>query len=225
MKLMLVSAVLIVASCGTGTQGGGTSKASNPYGLIQVEHAPCQEAGNTAATYLDTGRPTDLDAAWGNQRQQVLQLTGERRALYIRQQADGYIQQCDQAASEAEAAAAAAKAAAEAQAQQQAQEQAQAAHQAQVQAKEQDTCKAAGGTWDSNCQIKYRSLGDGQPYNYEVTFDAEGNVIPQPCGDSAVANCLHTTLDPATARADCLSGRWNPGFQSMWHPDTDICSI
>ena len=48
------------------------------------------------ATYLNTGQPTSYDPTFGDQRQEVLSLSGAQRSLYIRQQADAYIEKCDQ---------------------------------------------------------------------------------------------------------------------------------
>ncbi len=93
------------------------------------------------------------------------------------------------------------------------------------------TCKRVGGTWSAVvtdvCAIDYKSPGDGQTYHYQVDFDANGNVIPESCGDDAfsLANaCASTTESVQQARTDCLNGSAN-GEQGYWHPDTDICSV
>lgn len=107
MRVIVVLAAVALAACTSGgtlvastASPSRTTASAKDYGLIRAEHPACHQACTMAATYLDTGQPTDLDPAWGDLRQQVLQLSGERRALYIRQLADGHIQKCDQAASQ-----------------------------------------------------------------------------------------------------------------------------
>ncbi len=181
--------------------------------LIQARHQDCQQQGETLAVYLDTGQPTSDDPAYGSQRQEVLGLQGEQRALYIRQVADAYIQQCDQQEDAAAAAAAQAAADARARADAQAQQQAAQQHQADVLAKERATCAAVGGQWRDDlyngiCRIDYRSPTDGQTYHYTVSFDQDGNV----------------TEVPGQGQADC-----HPGFagsdRPTWHPGTKICAV
>ncbi len=111
----------------TGSSGTGSSGNTGPSGvggLIAAQFPVCAQQAQTLATYLNTGLPTSNDPTYGDDRQEVLSLSGAQRALYIRQQADAYIEQCDQQQQETEtqnseqaaAASAAAKAAAEQQA-------------------------------------------------------------------------------------------------------------
>jgi hypothetical protein len=209
--VIVVVAGLWLAGCAQGSAPRAAS--SSGYQLIQAQHQDCQQQGEAFAAYLDTGQPTSNDPAYGNERRQVLNLQGEQRALYIRQIADAFIQQCDQQASQAAAAAAQAVAAAKAQADAQAQAQAQAQRQMDAQAKERATCSDVGGQWREDlyngiCRIDYRSPGDGQLYHYTVSFDQYGNV----------------TAVPGQGKADCKSG-FEGSDHPTWHADTMICSI
>jgi hypothetical protein len=78
----------MVAGCGSGSGGG--------YGtLVGASYHPCESQGKAVADYLNTGNPQSMDPQWGGQRQKVLSLSGQRQALFIRQTADQFIQQCD----------------------------------------------------------------------------------------------------------------------------------
>jgi hypothetical protein len=90
------------------------------------------------ASYLTTGKPRSNDPSFGNQRMQALSLNGQQRALYIRQQADSYVQQCDQTETQTRAQAAAQAEKARVQAAAQAETEKQAATIAA-------TCRAANG--------------------------------------------------------------------------------
>lgn len=154
---LLTVALVGIATAGLGTAGctkgstgvvgpgSGTTTPAAVSGLVSAQYPVCADRGNALAHYLDTGQPTSDDPAYGDERQQVLGLAGERRALYIRQQADALIEQCD---SQQAQAAAAAQAQAEAQAQAQAQAAQQAAAQAQADAEIRaatPACEAVGG--------------------------------------------------------------------------------
>jgi len=179
--VMVIVTGLVVAACG--------QLAPTDYGLVRAQHSDCQQQGVALARYLDTGQPTSDDPTYGSLRQQALALNGDARALFIRRQGDALIQVCDE------------------------QETAQAAQDAAaaVLAKERATCQRVGGTWGwstgyfrSNvCGISYPSP-DGQVYNYQLTFDAVGNVIPG--GDVQSAD-------------QCASSH------GAWHSDTDICAF
>lgn len=97
-KVMLVAAA-IIALCAACTSPNLTTASSttapSTYQLIEAQSPACAAQGQTVARYLDTGQPTSLDPTYGNQRQDVLALTGEQRALKIRQEADQVIQGCD----------------------------------------------------------------------------------------------------------------------------------
>lgn len=206
----IIIAGLLLAGCGQGSVRGAPSSG---YGLINARHDDCQRQGNALAVYLDTGQPTSKDPTYGNERQQVLRLQGEQRALYIRQAADAYIQRCDQQEDAAETAAAQAAADAKARAEAQAQQQAAQQHQAGVLAKEKGTCTAVGGQWRDDlyngiCRIDYRSPADGQLYHYTVSFDQDGNMAAL----------------PGQGKADCVPG-FNGSDRPTWHPDTMICSV
>ena len=112
---MAVVAGILLAACGGGGVTKGDAKAQHSSskkspgvtapgisGLIDAQYPVCAEDGQALAGYLSTGQPTSNDPTYGDERQQALSLSGESRALYIRQQADTYIQQCDQAQVQAE---------------------------------------------------------------------------------------------------------------------------
>jgi len=180
-------------------------------GLVQSQYPTCNQQGETLAKYLDSGEPKSNDPAYGNERQQVLALQGDQRALAIRQYADQYISQCAQQESQAEAAAAQAKADAEQKAQAEAQKQ---KHDQNAQA----NCARVGGTWKTGgifgpgCNIDYVSKGDGQTYHYGLSFDQDGNIVsdnlPEDKGPDA-----------------CAAYGRQLGDQTVWHSDTMICSI
>ena len=99
----------LVAACGSGGAAKSDARTKNSKarastgvtasgigGLIDAKYPVCADQGQALADYLDSGEPTSNDPAYGDQRQQVLSLSGESRSLYIRQQADAYIQNCDQ---------------------------------------------------------------------------------------------------------------------------------
>jgi hypothetical protein len=199
---LCAAALVIFAAC-------GGSPTSNDYQLIAAQHADCQQPGQDVAHYLDTGDPTSYDPNWGTQRQQVLSLSGDSRALYIRQQADAVIQTCDANESAQEAAAAQAQQQAQASASAAAQAQADAAARAAWVAKVSATCGRVGGTWGGTvCRIAYRSPDDHAVYQYTVSFDSNGNVTP-----SGAQNA-----------AECLT-YYGKNVRGYWHSDTDICSI
>jgi hypothetical protein len=128
--------------------------------------------------------------------------------------------------------AAASAAAASAEASSSASSSASAAAAAQEQAiaqKEDATCAQAGGTWIGPyaCQVKYTD-SEGQTYDYEVGFDATGNVLPESCSDDAFSasnDCLNTQETTQQAETDCANGSYNGGQPGEWHSDTDICSF
>jgi hypothetical protein len=206
-KLIVVLAALIVAACGTGAQGtaarspdaGPVAGRVSSSGLIESRYTDCNQGGQNLAHYLDTGRPKSNDPGYAHERQQVLILSGEQRALAIRQFADQYIQACTRQKQQAEAATATAKAA--------------------VNTKEAATCIKVGGNWSdgpgtavgSYCQIDYRSPTDGQTYYYTIAFDQGGNIVPFTGGPRNSDEC---------AKSVNL-----PDVTGHWHPDTDICSI
>ena len=80
----------------TSTTSGGNTGSSGVGGLIAAQFPVCAQQGQALATYLNTGLPTSNDPTYGDERQEALSLSGAQRALYIRQQADAYIQKCDQ---------------------------------------------------------------------------------------------------------------------------------
>ena len=80
----------------TNSTTGGSSGTSGVNGLTSAQFAVCGQQAQTLATYLNTGQPTSYDPTFGDQRQEVLSLSGAQRSLYIRQQADAYIEKCDQ---------------------------------------------------------------------------------------------------------------------------------
>jgi hypothetical protein len=207
-RQVLGRSVLWVAALAiSGAACGGSSSAD--YQLIQANHPECLQAGLAIAHYLETGQPTSFDPDWGTQRQQVLSLNGESRALFIRQQADAVIQACDARLWEREAAAAKAqqqaRASASALAQAQADASARAAWVAQVSA----TCKKVGGTWTGGlCRIDYRSPDDGSTYHYTVSFDASGTVTPS-----------------GPRNADECATYYGSNIKGYWHADTDICAL
>jgi hypothetical protein len=187
---------------------GGSAAGTGDYQLIAAQHTDCQQPGQDVAHYLDTGDPTSYDPNWGTQRQQLLSLSGDSRALYIRQQADAVIQTCDANESAQEAAAAQAQQQAQASASAAAQAQADAAARAAWVAKVSATCARVGGAWDGVCHIAYRSPDDGSVYQYTVSFDSSGNITPS--GPQNATEC---------------STYFGSGVKGYWHPDTDICAI
>jgi hypothetical protein len=64
-------------------------------GLITARYSQCAQEGETLAGYLTTGHPTSYDPDWGDYRQYALSLSGQRQALFVRQQADSVIEKCD----------------------------------------------------------------------------------------------------------------------------------
>lgn len=214
--IVVMTAAALMA-CAQSSSHGAASSSS--YQLIRAEHQDCQQQGEALATYLDTGRPTSNDPTYGSDRQQVLNLPGEKRDLYIRQTADAYIRQCDQQEDAAAAAAAQAAADAKAQADAAAQAQAAAQHKVDVQAKEQATCAAVGGHWSTafgagGCDIEYRSKDDGQVYHYGVSFDDNADVVPS------------LGLPENASAAACADyGRQLGDPAVVWHPDTMICAL
>jgi hypothetical protein len=182
-------------------------QATSTWGLIPAEWPDCARAGAALASYLDTGQPTTNDLQFGDQRQQVLSLSGDQRALYIRQQADQLIDSCDQQDNQAASASAAASAA-EAQASAaSASAAAQAAQQAAQERRARPACAAAGGTltWDGGSlacgNIAY--LGsDG------ATYYAEALANPQTGGLEAM-----DTGGTGANRSECASGNYPDGGQ------------
>ena len=177
----------------TGCNGSPKVANADPYQLATAKYADCQQQGEAMARYLDTGQHTLYDSfGWSDQRQTAISLTGNSRSLYIRQQANAAIDQCD--TNEAQ------QKAVEPPSEQQAQ--------AALQVKEQATCENITATWRWGvCYIAYISPNDGETYYYTITFDANGNVAPGP-GPQNAAECS-TYANIAT----------------LWHPDTDICSL
>lgn len=94
---LLTVVTLMLASC---MNDGGQDSLGRDFGLIDAKHRECQNAGHKLARYLDTGRPTNLDPDYGDWRQHVLSLSGEARALAIRQHAAEFIDACDDAVAE-----------------------------------------------------------------------------------------------------------------------------
>jgi hypothetical protein len=211
MRRLMLFGLLALVGCATTS---AETRSTPDYSLIKAQHDTCQTQGTALATYLDTGKPTSNDAAWGAQRQKVLSAKGESRALYIRQVADEYILQCDQQESQREAAMAAAKEQAEKDAARaKAEMEARAAAQA-LTAKMAANCAQVGGKWGPGqwsagvCRIDYKSSGDGQIYHYVVAFDQAGNITP----------------GGARSAADCAT-YWGKGLTGIWHSDTLICAL
>lgn len=218
----LVLTSLLGAGCGGATISGG-------YGLVSAEYQDCLAPGTAIAQYLDTGQPTSDDATYGGQRQQVLTLEGDARALYIRRTADAYIQQCDQQEMLNDQAAAAAAAASQAAAEQAAAASQAAAEQAAaLQAAEQTfmgTCRQLGGTVDEStaeqtgpngwsCSIQYPQWSEGThgpagstKGTFYVPIDANGNLA-----------------DDQQAQQFCANWK-SQGNGNWWHPDTQICAV
>lgn len=118
--LSIVGLALGLAAC--------SSNPNDPTsGLISASYPVCRSQGLALAVYLSSGNPTTDDANWGSEREQALSMSGQQRAVFIRQTADQYIQACDdqqaqaaqQAQAQASANAAASASAAAAAAQQQ----------------------------------------------------------------------------------------------------------
>lgn len=86
-----VAAVVVLA------MGLGGGKSGTVAGLITAQYQQCGQEGETLAGYLTTGNPTSYDPNWGDYRQYVLTLSGPGQALYVRQEADSVIEQCDTA--------------------------------------------------------------------------------------------------------------------------------
>jgi hypothetical protein len=81
-----LATVLIAAAC---SSGGG-------YGtLIGAAYPACASQGRALAGYLETGNPQTDDLNFGDERQRALSLSGQQRALFIRQTADQAIAVCD----------------------------------------------------------------------------------------------------------------------------------
>ena len=99
-----------------------------------------------------------------------------------------------------------------------------------TQAKDEAACQRIQGSWTNPvCKVAYQSPIFQQTYRYTVTFDANGGVVPSSCADQAwtsTHDCLRDPLSVAQARADCLAFTYNGyAVHSLWHDDTDVCSI
>ena len=228
--------LMALAGCGAATASPGSSQSSvGP--LAVAEHSQCATVGTEVADYLNSGtadNPSDqatLDTDYAQERASIDAQAQSAQDGLIRAQADEAIQNCD-AQLDAQASAAAAQAAAAASSAAAAQQSAQAAAaEAAVLAQEQDTCGHVGGTWATGvtdiCAIDYKSPDDGQTYNYQVDFDASGNIIPESCADDYFGThtaCAGAQETVQQAKAGCLNGSAT-GVKSYWHADTDICSI
>jgi hypothetical protein len=157
---LLLSAVVL----GACSSSQPTSTSTNPYQLVTAKYADCQQQGDAMAHYIDTGLPALYDSfGWTDQRQAALSLVGEPRKLYIRQQADVVILQCDTNEAQQQAV--------EPTAQQEAQ--------AALEATEQTTCESVEATWRWGvCYIGYASPNDGETYYYSLSFDTDGKIVP-----------------------------------------------
>jgi hypothetical protein len=157
----------------------------------------------------------------------VSQYNAGVQALNAEQQASA-----SASAAASDAAAQAASAAAAAAAQEAASASAAAASAAQaILSREEATCHRVGGsasTWGGGyvCDVGYVSPADGSTNDWAVTFDAEGNVVPDACQDNGYtgSDCTSNNESASRARAHCLSGSFTDASQSEWHPETDICS-
>lgn len=165
---MLSLAVLALGAC------SNSQPTSNAYQLVTAKYADCQQQGDAMAQYLDTGLPALYDSfGWTDQRQAALSLTGAPRKLYIQQQADVVILQCD--TNEAQ------RQAAEPTAEQEAQ--------ASLESMEQTRCEGVGATWRWGvCYVGYLSPNDGETYYYSLSFDSDGNIVPG-VGPQTAAEC------------------------------------
>jgi hypothetical protein len=235
LSLLTLAAAVVLAACGTGHgtlpgQPGGRSGgyATGGYNLVPAQYPDCARQGTALATYLDTGEPTSDDPSFGDQRQQVLALTGDSRALFIRQTADAYIDQCDQQEyrSDASASAAASDASASASASAAA---ASASAAADVVAnKARPLCAAIGGTFeDYNDQITCAHVGyigsDGSSIYYSaVEFDDSGALIG-PMDTSGIGatetECARGYYpDLSTGPGYATPGHWNVTLQACLGP-------
>jgi hypothetical protein len=181
--------------------------APKDYGLIQAKNPDCQVLGRTIAAYLDTGRPTSYDITYGTQRQQVLGLSGEPRAVYIRQVAGASIQKCDEQGSAPTSPTAApsptSKAAAE-------QKWVYTCEHLAGTAKRDTTNGTGPNGW--TCLILYHQYsegdgGGGGEGTFQIPIDTSGNLMDAPAAEKRCAG------------AKAL------GWGDWWHPDTHVCAI
>ena len=195
--------VLVLAGCApAGADSGG-------YGsLIGATYQVCGSQGRSLAEYLNTGSPESMDPQFGDQRQQVLSRSGEKRALLIRRITDAYIQQCDrqqtqaaqQAAQQSSAAAAASASASASTAEQQV-----------ITQYLQPTCKRVGGEL---------STSSGQPSCENVSFyGTDGQQYRDglaTSGASLVPDSSHGDETSATP-AQCMTGYYPDGGAGPVH--------
>ena len=201
-------------------------------GLVSNGYAPdLLESGQYAVQ--DSGDTLTLAVPWSDGTVHSYSCHSASLAQYNQDvtEMQGQIAAAQSAAASAAAAGAAASASASASA---------SAAAAAVIAHEAAICSRAGGSWygpanlfgvplttGGGCRVEYTSPSDGQTYDYSIDFDANGNVIPDPCSDDAFAathDCLNEQETPQQAEADCLNGSYSGGQPGDWHSDTDICS-
>lgn len=214
---LLIGATMMLTACENGDDGRSSSRTN--YDLIIAAYPECQENGRRVARYLDTGQPTGLDPEYGDWRQQVLELSGERRALAIRQYAAEVIQACDE---KMEHAAEEARRSAEA---------AQASRLAEIELRKAQrryriACENLGG----------RVVGNGLPFFSGPNH--EGCVIDYPQWSEGWRNnanssvgTFHIPLDEngklhrdKYERLTCTE--WQAtGGGNWWHEDTQVCAI
>lgn len=204
------AAVIVCAGCSTSNDNGASPQPtpSVTYELILAVHPECQQPGVRIARYLDTGRPTSLDLEYGDHRQKILTLAGERRALAIRQYAAEVIQSCDERLSKEEAAQAAEASAAAA---------ATSAARAEREARRRyrEACERLGGRVDSDgCAIDYPQWSEGTSgpagstkWTFYIQLDDDGNVV---ANKDAEDFCTQFKAEG--------NGDW-------WHEDTQICAV
>ena len=221
--LAVIGCSLALAAC-SGSHGQPSTNGGNHYGLIQAQYPDCARQGAALASYLDTGKPTSDDPTYGPDRQTVLSLNGQQRALYIRMAADMEIQTCDTNEQQAIQQQAAERAAALAQAQQQAQAAAQAAAQAKAEGLAQPVCQTADGqvSWDGStlvCRLRY--IG-----NDGATYSGEANMDPA----SGQFQGKMDTAGTGATEQECTSGYYQdlstgPGYgpKGKWLAVPQIC--
>ncbi len=209
----------------TGTTSSGVT-APGISGLIDAQYPICANQGQALASYLNTGEPTSNDPAYGDQRQQVLALSGASRALYIRQQADSYISKCDEIQLQAENDAAAQAAADKQAAAEAAAQAAAAAARRAAEAAGTPTCSAVGGNLsvaDDGSSMSCERIAyigtDGQTYQGATApMDTSSGQFSGPLdvGDASATEQECSTgyyPDLSTGPGYATPGRWVSSIQ------------
>jgi hypothetical protein len=206
-RLMRMGAgFVVVAALAIVLAGCTTSDSGTVTGLIVARYSQCAQEGETLAGYLTTGHPTSYDPNWGDYRQYALSLSGQSQALYVRQEADSVIEQCDTYESNQAQARAA-----------QAQARAEQAVEAAAVAKATPACKAVGGSatafphggsFQLACEkIDYIDL-NGQTVDGSTSVNPETGTLTGPLygPDSGTEQqCSSGTYDVGPGP----TGRWN----------------